>query len=254
MPSKKRCKLGYGNGGRPSLHTVDGITDTLSGWAFRIGCRYCTLYQRIQRGYSPEDAIRAGADNLSNKFLTVNGETHTLAEWGRKTGLDADRISVRIKELGWSPEEAVGQKPHVNQLEKRLTYCGKTRNVAQWARELGISEAAMRSRLREFEKGKLARRCVFAEGKLDPLRKGRHVKYQNWYRGRRLKLKEIARRKGCGTTAVQIWLSQGYTATQILDNPAINVSHDPAEMHRKRIETRRRNDRIRELKQLGLII
>lgn len=254
MPRPKK-NLGYGNERCATMVTVDGVTDTIKGWAFRLGCTYHTLYKRIcLYGKTPEEAIRAGSRHMWRTYLTVNGETHTIAEWGRKTGIDPDVISERISRDGWDVEEAIGLRPHENRAEKKITYRGKTRNIAQWARELGISESAMRSRLREFKKGKLARRCVFAEGELDPLRKGRHVKYQNWYRGRRLKLKEIARRKGCGTTAVQTWLSQGYTATQILDNPAINVSHDPAEMHRKRIETRRRNDRIRELKQLGLIM
>ena len=102
MAAKNRLKLGYGNAGCPSLYTVDGITDTLRGWAFRIGCSYGTLYLRICRyGMSPEEAIRAGKEPRRRKYLTANGETHSLAEWGRKTGIDPDRISRRIKNLGF---------------------------------------------------------------------------------------------------------------------------------------------------------
>lgn len=255
MPKKPSRHLGYGNSRSPSLYTVDGITDSLSGWAFRLGIRYNCLYNRIcKSGLSPEEAISAGAKNLNHTYLTINGETHTIAEWGRKTGVNEDRISQRINNLGWSPEEAVGLKPHANQMEKRITYRGKTLNIAQWARELGITDEAIRMRLRLNREGKLARRCVFAKGNLDPWRKVRKVKNQNWYRGKRITIAEICRLKGCGRTLVNRWLKDGYTATQILDNPALAPLRDTAEIARRQAASQRRNKRLRELKQMGLVI
>ena len=153
-----------------------------------------------------------------------------------------------------SVEEALELQSHKNQLYRRITYRGKTRNIAQWARELGITDEAMRARLRSLKAGKLSKRCAFAKGSLDPKRKIRKVKNQNWYKGRRLKIAEIAQRKGCGKTQIMRWFREGYTATQILDNPALSVCHDRHELKRRTDETRRRNARIRELKQLGLIV
>lgn len=47
------------------------------------------------------------ANNTSrNKYLTIDGETKTYAEWGRIVGLQSRKISYRIRQ-GWSPEEAV---------------------------------------------------------------------------------------------------------------------------------------------------
>ena len=41
------------------------------------------------------------------KYLTANGETHTYAEWGRKTGIAPATIGWRVKK-GLTPEQVVG--------------------------------------------------------------------------------------------------------------------------------------------------
>ena len=235
--------------------TVDGVTDTLKGWAFRLGCTYHTLYKRIcLYGKTPEEAIRAGSRHMWRTYLTVNGETHTIAEWGRKTGIDPDVISERISRDGWDVEEAIGMKPHANRAEKKITYRGKTRNIAQWARELGITDVAMRARLRLNSEGRLSRRAVFTKGELNTWRIVRKCKNQNWYRGRRLKIDEIAKRKGCNRTLVSKWMKEGYTATQILDNPALAPCRDHHEMGRRSAESFKRNRHLREIKRMGLIV
>ena len=256
MPKKVQKHLGYGNARHASTFTVDGVTDTLQGWSARLGCSYLTLYKRIcMYGKSPEEAIRAGDKHMWRTYLTVAGETHTIAEWGRKTGIDPDIISERISRGGWSAEEALGLKPHANRAEKKLTYRGKTRNIAQWARELGITDGAMRARLRLNAEGRLSRRAVFMRGNLgETWRVFRKVKNQNWYRGRRLPIDEIARRKGCSRTLISGWFKAGYTATQILDNPALAPCRDHHEMGRRSAESFRRNRHLRELRQLGLMV
>ena len=43
----------------------------------------------------------------SNRFITYNGRTETLAEWGRITGINAKNINRRIDNYGWSIEKAL---------------------------------------------------------------------------------------------------------------------------------------------------
>jgi len=43
----------------------------------------------------------------SNRFITFNGRTETLAEWGRITGINAKNINRRIDNYGWSIEKAL---------------------------------------------------------------------------------------------------------------------------------------------------
>lgn len=42
----------------------------------------------------------------SSHWLTVAGQTHTISEWARLTGIRASKIFKRLKR-GWSPEKAL---------------------------------------------------------------------------------------------------------------------------------------------------
>ena len=45
-----------------------------------------------------------------NHLVTIDGETHTITEWSKITGVPAGRIVARINKLGWEPEKAVTDK------------------------------------------------------------------------------------------------------------------------------------------------
>lgn len=254
MARMQQKRLGYGNSRFAHTFTVDGVTDTLNGWAKRLGCTYLTIYKRIIRGMTPEEAIRAGGQHLWRKPITINGETHTIAEWGRITGIDKDIISERMIRGGWSAEEAVGLVLHEKRGTKKITHKGKTRIIADWARELDINYETMRQRLRRNKEGNLSNRAAFQKGNLSSWRIFRKCKHQNWYRGKRISIDEMARRKGCSTHLVNKWLRAGYTATQILDNPALAPCRDTKEINRRAVESFRRNKHLRELRRMGLII
>lgn len=89
------------------------------GWALQNGYDenaprgVCTI-DRIDndKGYNPENCRIATQqeqmNNVStNHRITYNGESHTLAEWSRITGISAFTIRNRIAKLGWSPERAL---------------------------------------------------------------------------------------------------------------------------------------------------
>lgn len=44
----------------------------------------------------------------SNTIVLCNDEMHTLAEWGRITGIKSRTIWSRIYDLGYTPEQALG--------------------------------------------------------------------------------------------------------------------------------------------------
>lgn len=66
--------------------------------------------------YSPENvqwATRAtqGKNRRNNRWLTAHGETLTVADWARKTGLQFSTIAARLR-YGKTPEAAVAvEKP-----------------------------------------------------------------------------------------------------------------------------------------------
>jgi hypothetical protein len=62
--------------------------------------------------YTPEncrwaDKYAQANNRRNNVQITVEGVTHTLAEWARKTGLSRDQIRHRINNMGMTPEAAL---------------------------------------------------------------------------------------------------------------------------------------------------
>ena len=94
--------------------TAWGEPRTAAAWAADARCSidYVTLLQRIERGWSPEDAITT--PSLRRYELTAWGETKRLYEWARdpRCRAQADTIASRIAR-GWSPEEAIATQPDV---------------------------------------------------------------------------------------------------------------------------------------------
>lgn len=91
--------------------THNGKTMPLRMWATKVGLPYSAMYYRLKSG-SPIAKILSrsewskGRSNPS-RFITANGQTKSLAEWSRTTGLTSSRIQRRIDELGWTPEKAI---------------------------------------------------------------------------------------------------------------------------------------------------
>lgn len=55
---------------------------------------------------------KAQANNTrTNRMLTYNGETHTMAEWAEIIGMPYNRLNSRIFR-GWSVERALFERRH----------------------------------------------------------------------------------------------------------------------------------------------
>lgn len=81
-------------------------------------------------------------NTASNHLLTLNGETHTIAEWANITGLGAGTIWKRLS-LGWSPEETLTRSVRSSAIE----YSGETHSLAEWSRITGLAENTISRRL-----------------------------------------------------------------------------------------------------------
>jgi hypothetical protein len=131
----KRKKVGMALYSRNHSLTAWGERRTASDWAADARCSidYVTLLQRIERGWSPEDAITT--PSLRRYELTAWGETKRLYEWTRdpRCRAQADTIASRIAR-GWSPEDAITTRPDVR-LPQYLTLGGETKTIAAWARD-----------------------------------------------------------------------------------------------------------------------
>jgi hypothetical protein len=81
----------------------------LAEWARRLGANPQTIADRLDRGWSPEDAVSRPPRSVAQPgvvTLVLYGREQRLFEWAKETGLTAATICKRLKR-GWSIEEAL---------------------------------------------------------------------------------------------------------------------------------------------------
>ena len=108
----------YGGRGIKVCEEWSNDFTAFEAWAFENGYdenapkRKCTLDRIDNNGnYEPSNCRWATVSEQQNNKrtninLTFNGETHTVAEWARRTGLSHSTILGRVKR-GWCVEKAL---------------------------------------------------------------------------------------------------------------------------------------------------
>lgn len=111
------------NTSRNKLYTYQGETHSLSVWG-RIkpnGLEYETLRSRLRDGWDVDRAFSEHKCNFiddTGDLITINGETHNITHWCKKTGISKSTYYRRIKR-GWSVERAATEKSHERHVLKR---------------------------------------------------------------------------------------------------------------------------------------
>jgi len=127
-PNAESYKL-YGGRG---IRVCDEWNVSFDAFFAHIGPRPTTEHQidRIDnnKGYEPGNVRWATRkeqcrNRRSNRLITCNGQTKTLAEWAEVSGIDRKTISDRIDVSGWSPEQALSTpvgsvKEYLNRFNK----------------------------------------------------------------------------------------------------------------------------------------
>ena len=72
----------------------------------------------------------------TNRLLTYNGITLTMAEWSRKLNIDQDVIYMRLKR-GMTVERALTQ--NVRKINNTYLFNGKRKTLKKWAEIYGVS-------------------------------------------------------------------------------------------------------------------
>lgn len=98
---------------RTHLIEYNGETHSISEWARIQGMSVDLLKNRISRGVPIGEALTAPAhtNEDSKRRLTINGETHTVEEWSKISGIRKDTIFARLWK-GWTDYDAVFRQPH----------------------------------------------------------------------------------------------------------------------------------------------
>ena len=90
--------------------TFGGITDSVLGWARRIGIAQKTLVRRIELGWTTAEALTTPVDNTLSKNhvrkYEHDGLCLTLSEWAKLTGITHGSIQTRLN-AGWPLAKAL---------------------------------------------------------------------------------------------------------------------------------------------------
>lgn len=106
-------------------------------WAMANGYRENLSIERIDVNgdYCPQNCTwipleKQAKNRRSNHYLTWNGETKTITEWGHSLGIKPSVIFTRVDRYGWDAERALTQKvrkSNVRRKERRISYRRKER-------------------------------------------------------------------------------------------------------------------------------
>ena len=83
-----------------------GESHTCSEWADIVSIPAYDICNRLDLGWSVEDALTIPLNSYIIKLTNSVGETHTITEWGEIVGLDRNIIYDRIRS-GWSVNDAI---------------------------------------------------------------------------------------------------------------------------------------------------
>ena len=142
------------NRGDSIVLEIDGVREHVIAAAERYGLSPQVVTQRLQKGWTVKRSLTTPVKPAERR-IEFNGQTHSLAEWADKLGIDRVTLQNRLDLLGWTVERALTcpvrslvRSGKTRQPSKPLTLNGVTKTGAQWARELGLTEPAIRARIR----------------------------------------------------------------------------------------------------------
>jgi len=120
--------------------TFDGVTASLSQHCKRLGLNYNTVFVRVKRGCTPEQALRAGQHMLTH--VEYMGREWTYAELAEYANLPVTTFQARLNN-GWSIAEACGDAPRGTMVE----YEGRWYSIPMLSRMTNTNRATLYSRL-----------------------------------------------------------------------------------------------------------
>ena len=155
---KQRCfnknNASYHNyGGRGIVVCDDWLNfEPFYEWAMTNGYEEGLTIERkdVNGNYEPNNCcwIPKAEQTLNtriNRRVRYRGEVKTLSEWANELNLDYQVVYDRLVRMNWDIErsfETPIENPWTSR-ERLISYNTKTQNVAEWARELGVTYSSL---------------------------------------------------------------------------------------------------------------
>lgn len=212
-PVEKAMTMPYHQmkGVHDTIITLNGESGTFNDWSAKLGIKAGTLRMRLYRGHSPDVILNPKVEDsgFDPVYITYRGETHTISDWARKTGLDAGLIAGRYHD-GWALDDVFSKDVGDRDLQ-RLTAKGETHTIAEWSEKTGLPTSVIRGRLRSHWSPESA----VSEPKQ---KKGRKLKLFN-YHGRQLTIFQLSEISGIRPCVLHSRLAFGWTIERAMSTP-----------------------------------
>lgn len=88
--------------------TIDGVTKTIREWSEISGVSMTVINSRIEKfGWNEKEAVFTPARKMRERTgsITYKGETHSISEWSKITGISIQTISNRISSNKYTLDE-----------------------------------------------------------------------------------------------------------------------------------------------------
>jgi hypothetical protein len=130
---------------RNRLITFNGETKNLVEWSEITGIHNNTLKDRLNTGWTIEEALTTPAIDRSVN-ITYKGETKSMAAWAKHLDIPYNTLESRIQGKGWDIERAFTE-PVFRTEPIMVTFNGVTKSHIEWADDLNIKRTTLYSRL-----------------------------------------------------------------------------------------------------------
>ena len=150
------AKQQQGNRTNNSMIEVNGQRIRMIEAAESAGIPANIVRGRIAAGWSAMLALSIPVNGRRNaaKTFEIDGESLTLLEWSKVSGIPRSSISSRLG-IGWPLREAVflplGSQPYYHTSKKKnhlVAFNGQTLSLTQWSKITGVKAPTIRARLK----------------------------------------------------------------------------------------------------------